>query len=156
MLKAVCSSVESLADFWRSPCMLPAAEKTRSTPAEEAGAAKYCLTISWRAPASARRRPLTPTSALWLKRRCRCQRLLLRRHSRRQGASASASTTRNIFYAEIETDFDRFDRSGAYSYAAQPHDARHPLHSKPNQRSQNAVSTPVNNLFNCQLINRHL
>ena len=25
--------------------MLPAAEKTRSTPAEEAGAAKYCLTI---------------------------------------------------------------------------------------------------------------
>ena len=25
--------------------ILPAAEKTRSTPAEEAGAAKYCLTI---------------------------------------------------------------------------------------------------------------
>ena len=48
MLKAAnseCSSVESLADFWRSPCILPAAEKTRSTPAEEAGAAKYCLTI---------------------------------------------------------------------------------------------------------------
>jgi hypothetical protein len=39
------SSVVSLADFCRSPCMLPAAEKTRSTPAEEAGAAKYCLTI---------------------------------------------------------------------------------------------------------------
>ena len=28
-----------------TPCILPAAEKTRSTPAEEAGAAKYCLTI---------------------------------------------------------------------------------------------------------------
>ena len=26
-------------------CILPAAEKTRSTPAEEAGAARYCLTI---------------------------------------------------------------------------------------------------------------
>ena len=43
--KRECSSVESLADFWRSPCILPAAEKTRSTPAEDAGAAKYCLII---------------------------------------------------------------------------------------------------------------
>lgn len=43
--KSECSSVESLADFWRSPCILPAAEKTRSTPADDAGAAKYCLTI---------------------------------------------------------------------------------------------------------------
>ena len=46
MLKAAkreCSSVECLAAFWRSPCILPAAEKTRSTPAEEAGAAKYCF-----------------------------------------------------------------------------------------------------------------
>ena len=43
--KSECSSVESFADFWRSPCILPAAEKTRSTPADEAGAAKYCFTI---------------------------------------------------------------------------------------------------------------
>ena len=43
--KSECSSVSSLADFERSPCILPAAEKTRSTPAEEAGAAKYCFTI---------------------------------------------------------------------------------------------------------------
>merc|ERR1712003_370241 len=28
-----------------SLCILPAAEKTRSTPADEAGAEKYCLTI---------------------------------------------------------------------------------------------------------------
>ena len=35
----------SLADFCRSPCIFPAAEKTRSTPPDEAGAAKYCLTI---------------------------------------------------------------------------------------------------------------
>ena len=39
--KSECSSVESFADFCRSPCILPAAEKTRSTPADEAGAAKY-------------------------------------------------------------------------------------------------------------------
>ena len=42
-----CWSVESLADLcrlsYRSPCILPAAEKMCSTPAEEAGAAKYCL-----------------------------------------------------------------------------------------------------------------
>ena len=43
--KSECSSVESLADFCRSPCILPAAEKTRSTPPVEAGAEKYCLTI---------------------------------------------------------------------------------------------------------------
>ena len=43
--KSECSSVESLADFWRSPCILPAAEKTRSTPADDAGAEKYCFTI---------------------------------------------------------------------------------------------------------------
>ena len=43
--KSECWSVESLAAFWRSPCILPAAEKTRSTPADDASAAKYCLTI---------------------------------------------------------------------------------------------------------------
>ena len=36
--KSECSSVESLADFCRSLCILPAAEKTRSTLADEAGA----------------------------------------------------------------------------------------------------------------------
>ena len=35
----------SLADLARSPCILPAAEKTRSMPPPEQGAAKYCLTI---------------------------------------------------------------------------------------------------------------
>ena len=40
-----CSSVVSLADFCRSLCIFPAAEKTRSTPPVEAGAAKYCLAI---------------------------------------------------------------------------------------------------------------
>jgi len=46
--KSECSSVVSLADFWRSPHAVHLArgrEQTRSTPAEEAGAAKYCLTI---------------------------------------------------------------------------------------------------------------
>ena len=33
-----CSSVVSSADFCKSPCILPATEKTRSTPADEAGA----------------------------------------------------------------------------------------------------------------------
>ena len=40
------SSVQSFADFFKSSCILPAAEKTRSTPPEDAGrggAAKYCL-----------------------------------------------------------------------------------------------------------------
>ena len=37
--KRECSKVVSLADFFRSVCILPAAEKTRSSPAEEAGAA---------------------------------------------------------------------------------------------------------------------
>ena len=40
-----CSRVVSLADLDRSPCILPAAEKTHSTPADEAGAANYCFTI---------------------------------------------------------------------------------------------------------------
>ena len=35
----------SLADLLRSPCILPAAEKTRSTPADDAGAAKYWLLL---------------------------------------------------------------------------------------------------------------
>ena len=35
----------SLADLRRSSCIRPAAEKTRSTPADEAGIDKYCLTI---------------------------------------------------------------------------------------------------------------
>ena len=41
-----CSRVESLTDFRRSLCIFPAAEKTRSTPAEEQGAEKYCFTGS--------------------------------------------------------------------------------------------------------------
>ena len=36
--------MESLIDFRSSSCILPDAEKTRSTPADEAGAARYCLT----------------------------------------------------------------------------------------------------------------
>ena len=43
--KREASSVSSLALLRRSPCILPAALKTRSTPAEDAGAAQYCLTI---------------------------------------------------------------------------------------------------------------
>ena len=39
------SRVSALTDLDKSPCILPAALKTRSTPAEEAGAARYCLTI---------------------------------------------------------------------------------------------------------------
>ena len=35
----------SFADLRRSSCIFPAAEKTRSTPADEKGAAKYCLAI---------------------------------------------------------------------------------------------------------------
>jgi hypothetical protein len=57
--KSECSSVESLADFcWRSPCIFPAAEKMRSTPAEEAGIESRRL---WRsagqAPSRARTNP---------------------------------------------------------------------------------------------------
>ena len=40
-----CCGELSLADLRRSLCILPAAEKTRSTRADDAGAAKYCLTI---------------------------------------------------------------------------------------------------------------
>ena len=43
--KRECSMVSALTDLDRSPCILPAALKTRSTPAEEAGAARYCFTI---------------------------------------------------------------------------------------------------------------
>eukprot|EP00966_Prymnesium_polylepis_P144433 3335463-Prymnesium_polylepis.1 len=43
--KRECSSVSSFADLERSPCIFPAAEKTRSTPADDAGAAKNCFTI---------------------------------------------------------------------------------------------------------------
>ena len=37
-----CSRVSSFADFLMSECISPAAEKTRSTPAEEAGALYHC------------------------------------------------------------------------------------------------------------------
>ena len=43
--KSECLRESSDIDLRRSECILPAAEKTRSTPAEEAGAAKYCLAI---------------------------------------------------------------------------------------------------------------
>ena len=43
--KMEASRVVSLPFFLRSPCILPAALKTRSTAADDAGAAKYCLTI---------------------------------------------------------------------------------------------------------------
>ena len=38
-----CSRVLSFSDLRRSSCILPAAEKTRSAPAEEKGDARYCL-----------------------------------------------------------------------------------------------------------------
>ena len=47
VLKAAKSEASSVLSFdllLRSPCIFPAALKTRSTPADEAGAAKYCLT----------------------------------------------------------------------------------------------------------------
>ena len=34
-------------DLHRSECILPAAEKTRFTPADETGTARYCLAIMW-------------------------------------------------------------------------------------------------------------
>ena len=40
--KSECSRVLSFADLRRSSCIFPAAEKTRSTPADEKGAARYC------------------------------------------------------------------------------------------------------------------
>lgn len=43
--KNECSSVLSFSDLRRSSCIFPAAEKTRSTPPDENGAARYCLAI---------------------------------------------------------------------------------------------------------------
>ena len=43
--RMVCCKEESPNDLRRSECILPAALKTRSTPADDAGAKKYCLTI---------------------------------------------------------------------------------------------------------------
>ena len=43
--KSECLSESSFMDLRRSLCILPAAEKTRSTPADEAGAARYYLAI---------------------------------------------------------------------------------------------------------------
>ena len=50
--EGVLERVMFLVDLRRPLCIFPAAKKTRSTPANEAGAARYCLTISWPAQAT--------------------------------------------------------------------------------------------------------
>ena len=66
--KRECSRLESLVAFFKSSCILPAAEKTRSTPADDAGAAKYCLPSRAGAESAARR--LSTASRAWARWSC--------------------------------------------------------------------------------------
>ena len=117
--KSECSSELSFSDLRRTSCIFPAAEKERSTPADENGATRYCFAILTPS-ASIQSFPAAESNVLfgvpflralalrwqrlrrrpWLER----LRLLALRHGCRFAAAAAAASARSASASHVAAD----------------------------------------------------